>query len=99
MPVTTYLNQLPPRHKNITLATLIDQLNDVTGECWTVETHYYQQRRLFRKLEEKQGKTRLYKHIYLTEHQIITCVNTINEAKAYLYGALGQTTPKNKKGK
>ncbi len=46
-------------------------------------------KKLFRKENKIEDFTRLYKHLGSIEYQVFLCVNTIREAKAYLYGALG----------
>ena len=89
MPVTTYLNVLPGNHEDKELSGLVDEMCKRTGDLWVVETAYRFEKKLFMKEKKVEAYTQLYKHMSSSEYQVLTCVSTIREAKAYLFGAVG----------
>lgn len=92
MPVTTYLQNEPPVHKDKDLADMIAELSTKSKEKWSVMTNYvYKKGKRWYNSPVKIEQTSLYKQLSpCGEYQILTCVSTIKEAKIYLYGALGQ---------
>ena len=89
VPTTTYLGNEPQRHEDEDISSMIDELQEITGEKWYVQTIYFSgPKRLFRKPKQIEH-TSLYKHLHSIEYQVFTCVGTIREAKSYLFGALG----------
>ena len=88
MPVTTYVMREPGRHPDEDLAELIDEINQKTGEKWIAEDYRVWVQRWFLPARQE-TRTSLMKHIVGSEYQVMQCVDTVKEAKAYLYGALG----------
>ena len=80
MPAFEYMNVPPRRHDDEELQSLLDEMYEKTGYKWYAET-------LFRG-RHKVGTTSLYKSLGYGEYQVLYCVRTIREAKAYLLGAL-----------
>ncbi len=89
MPVTTYMSILPGKHEDKELSSLVDEMCERTGDLWVVETAFEFKRKLFRQEKKIERYTRLYKHQHSIEYQVLMCVNTIREAKAFFIGALG----------
>lgn len=89
MPVTTFLIREPGRHDDEELAELIDEINAKTGERWVVETRAVRVTTRWFRPDETHSYINLMKWMVGAEYQLMQCVNTVGEAKAYLYGAIG----------
>lgn len=94
MPVTTFMMQEPKRHKNKEIAELVDELCQLTGEKWFVETTVAHTTKPWFGKPKQHTYTELLKHLDFSEYQVFMCVNTEREALAYLLGALGQLKAK-----
>lgn len=93
MVLCAYFSHNLPRHEDKELAELIDEMNEKSKRTWCAETKTYYERKWFFFTKEYSW-TFLYLHIRGSEFQSLLCVRTLGEAKAYLYGALGQIESK-----
>lgn len=89
MPVTTYIPTEFDNHDDNEIAKMVCELTNITGKLWMARTTYIDGCRGFLRKKPKREVTELYVHQHSIEYQIITCVRTVGELRAYLFGALG----------
>lgn len=87
MVATTFLpDELPP-HSDKDLQAMLDEMTSKTGAKWeAVDRNYTDGCWPFRRMKTH---TSLYQRLSRCEAQVLICVSTVKEAKAYLLGALG----------
>lgn len=92
MVMTTILNHKPARHSDEELQALLDQMTEKSGRKWFAETHTHHVTKRWFGEDKRHTSTNLMVELGKDsiEAQLLGCVNNEREAKAYLYGALGQ---------
>lgn len=90
MPVTTYIQtKFGSYNDDLEIKEMLYEITKITGRLWMARTTRLKGCRGFF-LIKKPGRevTELYVHQHSIEYQVITCVRTVGELRAYLLGVL-----------